>query len=227
MGRLSGQYFFRTPTGIIGNYLDPLQNQPYIHGERISFKPTRNFEFGVTRTVLFGGGDIPMTLGYFVGSLFDRGEHNAVKGTAHDPGKQDSGLDWNYRLPLLRRWVSFYGDAFAWDQLSPIAYWIVPGLVQDCIFRTFRNFRNSISASRVCTPMFPRGRHRSRLLLFEWLQPLPGRLHERRKSDWQLDRARRAGCAGMDQLLVHAPKSDPGQFRHEKVASSLFPGVAH
>jgi len=23
----------------------------------------------------------------------------------------------------LRRWVSFYGDAFAWDQLSPIAYW--------------------------------------------------------------------------------------------------------
>ncbi len=128
MGRLSGQYFFRTPTGIIGNYLDPLQNQPYIHGERISFKPTRNFEFGVTRTVLFGGGDIPMTLGYFVGSLFDRGEHNAVKGTAHDPGKQDSGLDWNYRLPLLRRWVSFYGDAFAWDQLSPIAYWDRSGI---------------------------------------------------------------------------------------------------
>jgi len=123
MGRLSGQYFFRTPTGIIGNYLDPLQNQPYIHGERISWKPTRNFEFGVTRTVIFGGGDIPMTLGYFGGSLLDRGEHNAVKGTAHDPGKQASGLDWSYRLPLLRRWVTFYGDAFAWDQLSPIAYW--------------------------------------------------------------------------------------------------------
>ena len=69
MGRLSGQYFFRTPTEIIGNYLDPLQNQPYIHGERISFKPTRNFEFGVTRTVIFGGGDIPMTLGYFGRSL--------------------------------------------------------------------------------------------------------------------------------------------------------------
>jgi membrane-associated phospholipid phosphatase len=123
MGQLSGQYFFRTPTEIIGNYLDPLQNQPYIHGERISWKPTRNFEFGVTRTVIFGGGDIPMTLGYFGRSLLDRGEHNPVKGTANDPGKQASGLDWSYRLPRLRRWVTFYGDAFAWDQLSPIAYW--------------------------------------------------------------------------------------------------------
>jgi hypothetical protein len=123
MGQLGGQYFFRTPTTIIGNYLEPFANQPYIHGERISFKPTRNFEFGVTRTVVFGGGDIPMTLGYFAGSLIDRGELNKVKGTPHDPGKQASGLDWSYRLPLLRRWVSFYGDAFAWDQLSPIAYW--------------------------------------------------------------------------------------------------------
>jgi hypothetical protein len=123
MGQLSGQYFFRTPTGIVGNYLEPLQNQPYIHGERISWKPTRNFEFGVTRTVIFGGGDIPMTLGYFGRSLLDRGEHNPVKGTANDPGKQASGLDWSYRLPRLRRWVTFYGDAFAWDQLSPIAYW--------------------------------------------------------------------------------------------------------
>jgi hypothetical protein len=123
IGQLAGQTFFRTPTGIIGSYQQPLQNQPYIHGERISWKPTRNFEFGVTRTVIFGGGDIPMTLGYYLRSLADRGEHNAVKGTANDPGKQASGLDWSYRLPLLRRWVTFYGDAFAWDQLSPIAYW--------------------------------------------------------------------------------------------------------
>jgi capsule assembly protein Wzi/PAP2 superfamily protein len=124
MGQLGGQYIFRSPTnGLIGNYLEPLQNQPYIHGERISFKPTRNFEFGVTRTVIFGGGDIPMTLGYFGRSLINKGEHHTPKGTPYDPGKQASGLDWSYRLPMMRNWVSFYGDAFAWDQLSPIAYW--------------------------------------------------------------------------------------------------------
>lgn len=124
VGQLGGQNFFRSPTaGIIGNYQTPLQNQPYIHGERISWKPTSNFEFGVTRTVLLGGGDIPMTFGYLGRSLIDKGEHSAVNGTPNDPGKQASELDWSYRLPLLRRWVSFYGDAFAWDQLSPIAYW--------------------------------------------------------------------------------------------------------
>jgi hypothetical protein len=32
-------------------------------------------------------------------------------------------MDWTYRLPLMRNWVTFYGDAFADDQYSPIAYW--------------------------------------------------------------------------------------------------------
>lgn len=109
--------------GVTGNYLSPLQNQPYIHGERMSWKPTRNFEFGLTRTVLFGGGPIPMTLGYFKNSLFDIGEHTGGPGTSSDPGKQASELDWNYRLPLMRKWVTFYGDAITWDQISPIAYW--------------------------------------------------------------------------------------------------------
>jgi len=31
-------------------------------------------------------------------------------------------VDWSYRLPGLRRWVTFYGDAFADDQYTPIAY---------------------------------------------------------------------------------------------------------
>jgi hypothetical protein len=32
-------------------------------------------------------------------------------------------MDWTYRLPKLRNWVTFYGDAFTDDQFSPIAYW--------------------------------------------------------------------------------------------------------
>ena len=32
-------------------------------------------------------------------------------------------MDWTYRVPKLRDWVTFYGDAFADDQISPIAYW--------------------------------------------------------------------------------------------------------
>ena len=32
-------------------------------------------------------------------------------------------MDWTYRMPFLRNWATFYGDAFADDQISPIAYW--------------------------------------------------------------------------------------------------------
>jgi hypothetical protein len=32
-------------------------------------------------------------------------------------------MDWSYRLPKLRDWLTFYGDSFAEDQPSPIAYW--------------------------------------------------------------------------------------------------------
>jgi hypothetical protein len=32
-------------------------------------------------------------------------------------------MDWTYRVPKMRNWVTFYGDAFADDQISPIAYW--------------------------------------------------------------------------------------------------------
>jgi hypothetical protein len=38
-------------------------------------------------------------------------------------GDQQSELDWSYRLPKLRTWLTFYGDAFADDQISPITYW--------------------------------------------------------------------------------------------------------
>ena len=64
---------------------------------------------------------MPFTLHTFGQSLFGRG--NAPPGTPNDPGDRRSGMDWSYRLPLLRDWVTFYGDAFADDQYSPIAYW--------------------------------------------------------------------------------------------------------
>lgn len=33
-----------------------------------------------------------------------------------------SGLDFTYRVPGLRRWLTFYGDAFSEDTISPLAY---------------------------------------------------------------------------------------------------------
>jgi hypothetical protein len=120
-GQLSGHNFVNGPTGVIGNYLTPLSDQPYINGERISFKPTAHFEFGISRTALIGGSGVPLTWATIQHSLVDSG--SAPPGTPQDPGDRRSGVDWTYRLPRLRRWLTFYGDAFSDDEISPIAYW--------------------------------------------------------------------------------------------------------
>ncbi len=116
LGQLTGQQFMNV-NGVIGSFTHTLHPQPMIHGERFTFKPTANFEFGFSRTVIFAGEDVPFTLGSLKSSLF-----SLSRSATNDPGDRRSGMDWSYRLPLMRDWVTFYGDAFADDQISPIAY---------------------------------------------------------------------------------------------------------
>src|SRR5215471_9962297 len=68
-----------------------------------------------------GGPGVPLTLHTLSLSLLGTG--NGLPGSTQDPGDRRSGMDWSYRLPKLRNWVTFYGDAFAEDEFSPIAYW--------------------------------------------------------------------------------------------------------
>jgi membrane-associated phospholipid phosphatase len=121
LGQLRGQHFiFGQNTGLTGSFTSNYSPQPMIHGERFTFKPTKNFEFGFSRTGLFAGSGVPFTLHTLEKSFFGSG--NGLPGTAGDPGDRRSGLDWSYRLPRLRDWITFYGDAFTDDQFSPIAY---------------------------------------------------------------------------------------------------------
>jgi membrane-associated phospholipid phosphatase len=122
LGQLTGQQFV-TLFAITGDFMHSLHPQPMIHGERFTFKPTRNFEFGFSRTGIFAGQGEPFTLNSLEKSLFSLSRSNAPGGGQSDPGDRRSGMDWSYRVPRLRDWVTFYGDAFADDQISPIAYW--------------------------------------------------------------------------------------------------------
>ena len=122
-GQLTGQHFVGQPDGsTVGSFRQTLDPQPFIHGQRFTFKPTSNFEFGFSRTTLMGGPGVPLTLGTLENSILGV-LHNAPPGSPNDPGDRRSGMDWTYRLPKLRNWATFYGDAFAEDQYSPIAYW--------------------------------------------------------------------------------------------------------
>jgi hypothetical protein len=120
LGQLDGQVFVLNPAGFVGHFGQTLNPQPFINGQYIGFKPTRNFEFGFFRTTIYGGPGYPLTWHTFVRSLVSN--ENQHLGAANKPGNRTSALSFSYRLPHLRNWLTFYGDGYTDDQFSPIAY---------------------------------------------------------------------------------------------------------
>jgi hypothetical protein len=105
-----------TPQGLVGQYGQSLHPQPIVHGERFSFKPTPNFEFGMSRTTDYGGPGYPLTWHTFLRSVFSTDQ--TIPGAADKPGSRRSGLDFSYRLHNA---LTFYADGFTeHDTISPI-----------------------------------------------------------------------------------------------------------
>jgi len=122
VGQFAGhQLVFSPSAGIVGQFGQSLNPQPFINGQKLNFKPTRNFEFGVSRTTVYGGPGYPLTLHTFFRSIFSTTNFGTF-GTPEKPGDRRSGVDFSYRLPGLRNWLTFYGDGFTDDQFSPIGY---------------------------------------------------------------------------------------------------------
>jgi len=120
LGQLTGDIFLQNPSGLIGQYGQSLDPQPFIHGQMISFKPTPNFEFAFFRTTIYGGPGYPLTFHRLISSLFTTG--NEFAGGVSKPGDRRSGLSFSYRLPCLRNWLTLHADGFTDDEFSPIAY---------------------------------------------------------------------------------------------------------
>ncbi len=121
-GQLNGHHFIVLQDANSNNvrvFGPPISPHPYLHGEKFSFKPTRNFEFSFSLTTLFGGPGFPLTLGNLARSY---GRGNAAAGSPKDPGDRRSAFDFSYRLPGLRDWLTLYGDSFTEDEFSPVSY---------------------------------------------------------------------------------------------------------
>jgi hypothetical protein len=93
--------------------------RPFLHGEKFSFKPSPNLEFGFTRTAEMAGVGRPTTpksiwLSYT--SLTNSTYFGAI-----NPGKRTSGFDFSYRIPYVRDWLTLYADSLADDNVSPFA----------------------------------------------------------------------------------------------------------
>jgi membrane-associated phospholipid phosphatase len=119
IGQYSGYEFVQAPTGLVGQYGQSVNPQPFVHGERISFKPTSNLEIGLSRTTDYGGPGYPLTLHSFLRSVFSTG--NTFGGNPNKPGSRRSGMDFTYRIPGLRDGMSFYAEGLSeHDEITPI-----------------------------------------------------------------------------------------------------------
>lgn len=119
-----------------GNVFPP---RPLIHGETVSFKPTKNLEFGFTRMAELGGASIPgftpvpvttkgcsfgtkraLTAAALLHSYFSFKESDNY-GCNENPGKRTAGFQMSYRVPFLRDWLTVYTDSLSADDVSPVS----------------------------------------------------------------------------------------------------------
>jgi len=117
---LTGPFRYDFLVGSLKGHTYP--NDPWVHVEKISFRPTENLEFGFERTVVWGGkGHEPINLHTFLRSFFSLSAPTpAVKLTSSDPGARFGAFDFSYRLPFVRNWLTLYSDSEVHDDVSPI-----------------------------------------------------------------------------------------------------------
>jgi hypothetical protein len=92
--------------------------RPFFHGEKISFKPTANLEIGFSRTAEMGGVGRPLTFASLFNSYFSIGHSDVA--AYRNPGKRTAGLEFSYRVPFVRDWLTLYTDALADDDPTPL-----------------------------------------------------------------------------------------------------------
>lgn len=118
-----------------------IPNDPWVHVEKFSFRPTENFEFGFDRDVIWGGKNHEgISFPSFFRSFFSTSDTTPLEkclatpenpnqpifpsphlADCRDPGARFSQFDWSYRLPGLRKWITWTVDSFVHDDVTPIS----------------------------------------------------------------------------------------------------------
>jgi hypothetical protein len=123
VGALRGHTLMPSLTPVVPskpNVVNP--GDPWVHIEKVSFRPTENLEFGFERTAIWGGeGHSPVTIKSFLRSFFSTtaGVGSINKYGRNDPGARFGAFDFSYRLPFVRNWLTLYADSEVHDDVSP------------------------------------------------------------------------------------------------------------
>jgi hypothetical protein len=137
VGGLHGHTYVPNPSYVanpepdVPNVINP--GDPWVHVEKLSFKPTPDLEFGFERTVIWGGeGHEPITVKSFLRSFISLSSPICAAPTTSnpnppcakdgptDPGARFGAFDFSYRLPFVRNWLTLYSDSEVHDDVSPI-----------------------------------------------------------------------------------------------------------
>jgi hypothetical protein len=121
LSRVTGPFRYDFFVGSLKGHTYP--NDPWVHLEKVSFKPTRDLEFGFDRLTIWGGkGHAPITLHTFLHSFFSfQNVTGAEKLSTDDPGARFGTFDFTYRLPFLNKWITLYTDSLVHDDVSPVS----------------------------------------------------------------------------------------------------------
>jgi len=121
LSKVTGPFRYDFFVGSLKGHTDP--NDPWVHVEKLSFKPTHDLEFGFSRMVIWGGkGHEPITIHTFLKSFFSFANvSESEKLSRSDPGARFGNFDFDWRLPHLQKWLTLYSDSFVHDDVSPIS----------------------------------------------------------------------------------------------------------
>jgi hypothetical protein len=121
LSSITGPFRYQFFVGSLKGHVDP--RDPWIHVEKISFKPTVNLEMGFERATIWGGeGHAPITIHSFLKSFFSfQNVPASEKFSRNDPGARFGTFDFSYRLPFVRKWLTIYTDSLVHDDVSPIS----------------------------------------------------------------------------------------------------------
>jgi hypothetical protein len=112
LGEIRGEFIVAK---LSGHQFPP---RPFFNLQKLSFHPTKNLEIGFTRASLWAGVGHPFTAHSLLRNFTANGDSGPG---VSDPGDRKSGLDFSYRLPGLRNWLTLYGDFYSDDDPSPLA----------------------------------------------------------------------------------------------------------
>ena len=106
------------------NQLEGERNTPHakLFGMRVSFKPFRQLELGLSRTAQLGGDGRPEDLSTFWKMFTGKDNRKDGEDGTQEPGNQLGGVDWRLGQSFGGFTTAFYGQAIGEDEAGGLPY---------------------------------------------------------------------------------------------------------